>query len=819
MFGNWSLRRRLTVTTIALASVITTVIVLIILTTASGFVNERTRDALTALNRGAAASLEGELRGVEAAAHALGSIIDGRSSAIPIFWQSVGYTLGQPDALAARFGVLQPFGSGYVLNLFRTPSALNAVAPRQNETLSALPAELAPITDLNPGDSLWFYSADPYGAVSTPSLIYAARLTGERGYVWSEVPSDRLSARLDLLLSAAAYPYGLTFVDQENLFGAAGMSADEMRESPDMLSALLRDAQAPFSLIENPAYIDHHSAYIIGTPILRPDWRLIGIISEEDISDESDEEVLQIFFVLIIGVIVLGWALDRFSDTAISKPISDLTSTAQEIGSGDMRYQVGYQERGDELGGLARALEDMKLNLSHSYDSLSMWSRTLEKRVTERTQELQVAQAEASTAAAEIRAVYDASLSVVSEYRLNIVLSALTGRVTDLLRGSYCGIWLVTDGRAGLQLVASTSDDAGTIGRVIGVHDGLSGKVIETGEPMIVDDYQHWSGRLGWVAPDIQRALAVPLTYSGQAIGSLVAGRPADALGFSPDDARLLTLLANLVSPVVRSAQLYGQLDIAMHKANSANEVKTRFLASVTHELRTPLNLIINNMDFMRIGTFGDVTDEQRDRLDQTIRSAEHLLYLINDLLDVSKIEAGEMQLYFQPADIRPIIEDALDSALALMTDKPNVALEVDMPDTLPQVTMDARRIRQVLLNLLSNAVKFTPAGEVRLTVSAADECVQFSVTDTGIGIPEGELSKIFEAFERSQRAKEMGIEGTGLGLPISRHLVEAHGGTLTAETEIGKGSTFTVTLPLTPPTTPRPALQLGTALPLESTG
>jgi signal transduction histidine kinase len=258
---------------------------------------------------------------------------------------------------------------------------------------------------------------------------------------------------------------------------------------------------------------------------------------------------------------------------------------------------------------------------------------------------------------------------------------------------------------------------------------------------------------------------------------------------------------------------LYGQLDIAMQKANSANEVKTRFLASVTHELRTPLNLIINNLDFMRIGSFGKVNEEQRKRLDQTVRSAELLLYLINDLLDVSKIEAGEMQLYFQPAEVRPIIEDALDSTLAQMDAKRDVSLEIDMPETLPTVVMDARRIRQVLLNLLSNAVKFTPAGEVRFTIAADADSITFTVKDSGIGIPEDELPNIFEAFQRSTRAKAMGIEGTGLGLPISRHLVEAHGGTLTVETEIGTGSTFTVRLPLVPPQTPRTpqrALQLG---------
>ena len=810
MFGQWSLRRRLTLAVVFYTTLSIIIIVLLIMNIAVRFINEQTQAALTALNRSAAAALEGELASVETMARALGGVLDSQPDSILSLWQSASYSLRQSDTLIQRIGSLQPVSGGYRLNLFRHSAA--AAAPRQKNRVREIPAELAPFADLVVGESAWFYSADPYGTTRVPSLIYVLRLPGLRGYLWAEITFERLGERMEALVADSAYPYGLSLASADEIFVSAGIGADTLATSPaDRASLLISAAQSFAMMPSNPVYAGE--LYVINTPVMDGAWNLIGIVSEEDISDESDEELLQIVFIVLVSIFALGWLLDRFADSAITRPLVDLTTTAQEIGSGDMRYQVGYQQRGDEVGGLARALEDMKLNLSDSYDSLSMWSRTLEKRVADRTSELQVAQSEALNRASEIRAVYDASLSVVSEYYLNIILSTLTGRVVELLHASYSGIWLVTEDRTGLQLVASTSDDAGTIGRTIGIHDGLAGKVVETAQSMVIEDYLHWEGRLGWVAPSIERALAVPLMYSGEPIGAVVAGRSADVGNFMADDARLLTLLANLVSPVVRSAQLYGQLDSAMQQANSANEVKTRFLASVTHELRTPLNLIINNLDFMRIGSFGKVNEEQRKRLDQTIRSAELLLYLINDLLDVSKIEAGEMQLYFQPAELRPIIEDALDSTLAQMDTKRAVSLDVDMPDTLPSVVMDARRIRQVLLNLLSNAVKFTPAGDVRFIIAADDEAVTFTVSDSGIGIPEDELPKIFEAFQRSTRAKAMGIEGTGLGLPISRHLVEAHGGTLTVQTEIGTGTTFTVRLPLVPPQTPRTPqrpLQLG---------
>jgi signal transduction histidine kinase len=246
------------------------------------------------------------------------------------------------------------------------------------------------------------------------------------------------------------------------------------------------------------------------------------------------------------------------------------------------------------------------------------------------------------------------------------------------------------------------------------------------------------------------------------------------------------------------------RLQEAVQEAKRANEVKTRFLASVTHELRTPLNLIINNMDFMRVGAFGDVNEEQISRLNQTVRSAEHLLYLINDLLDVSKIEAGEMQLFIQKHEVYTMLEDAVDNAYALLdndeTKIGKLELRVEVEENLPEIPMDTRRIRQVLNNLLSNAIKFTENGSVTLKVYKEDNGVHFSVIDTGMGIPKNEMDKLFMAFERTSTAKQKAIEGTGLGLPISRYLIQQHGSDLTCVSEEGFGSTFAYSLPFETP-------------------
>ncbi|MBE2268411.1 MAG: GAF domain-containing protein [Anaerolinea sp.] len=806
MFSTWSLRRRLTLLVLVVTTAVVALVLLITINATASYVGDQTRISLTQINARSADVLNSDLHAVEAQADTLLSLLRTNSGdLLGRFWESATFVMRREDSLITRVGVLRPFRAvSYALTLFREPTMANNPASLQLNVLPDLPDELAPLAELGDREARWFYSPEPYDFVAQPSLIYA-HYRADTGYLWVEVPLTKLRPRLQSLSMDDVFHYGVVFADQTQVLGMGGVALPARVDAEAAARDLLTAAAEEYAYMESSPYLNNQSAYVIETPLAVAGWRLIGVVTEEEISNQSDQELLQIGFIVLVGLFGLAWLVDRFSEDSVTRPVSDLTITAQEIGSGDMRYQVGFQERGDEIGGLARALEDMKLNLAHSYESLSMWSRTLEKRVADRTQELQIAQAEALTNAAEIRAVYDASLSVVSEYYLNVVLNTLIERVRDLLRASYCGVWLLTADQRKLEMVANSSDDQGVIGRAISTDEGLAGSVIGSRAPMIVDDYQQWEGRLGWLSPEMMRALAVPLIYSGEPIGAVIAGRPEDALGFSPDEARLLTLLANLVSPVVHSAQLYSRLDAAMRKAESANEVKTRFLASVTHELRTPLNLIINNMDFMRIGAFGEVNEEQKARLDQAVRSAEHLLYLINDLLDVSKIEAGEMQLHFNPADLRPLIEDALDAMLAQMSSKPKVALEVEIPDDLPEVTMDARRIRQVLLNLLSNAVKFTHAGEVRLKVWTEDDRVYMSVKDTGMGIPAAELGQIFEAFRRSKRAKEAGIEGTGLGLPISRHLVEAHGGTMTVESEVGKGSTFTVMLPLVaaPPPTP----------------
>jgi signal transduction histidine kinase len=219
----------------------------------------------------------------------------------------------------------------------------------------------------------------------------------------------------------------------------------------------------------------------------------------------------------------------------------------------------------------------------------------------------------------------------------------------------------------------------------------------------------------------------------------------------------------------------------------------------MSHELRTPLNAIIGFSEVLTERMFGELNDKQEEYLKDIHASGQHLLSLINDILDLSKIEAGRMELNLSSFDL----PSTLDNALTLIKERAGrrgIALKLDVDERIDSFVADERKVKQVLLNLLSNAVKFTPeGGRVTLAAAPADGAVQIAVTDSGIGIAPEDQAAIFEEFRQVGTATAQKSEGTGLGLTLAKKFVELHGGTIWVESEPGKGSTFTFTLPVRP--------------------
>lgn len=234
----------------------------------------------------------------------------------------------------------------------------------------------------------------------------------------------------------------------------------------------------------------------------------------------------------------------------------------------------------------------------------------------------------------------------------------------------------------------------------------------------------------------------------------------------------------------------------AREEAERANVVKSAFLASMSHELRTPLNSIINFSKFLERGLMGDVNEQQTETLSEIIDNSEHLLSLINDVLDMSKIESGSLKLFVEEnVDVQDILQTTVSTARSLLNGKSvNVITSID--ENLPGILGDRQRILQVMLNVISNACKFTKTGEIEIKAHSANGEIHLAVRDTGHGISEDDSAAVFEAFKQTQSGLRQG-GGTGLGMPITKSLVEAHGGRMWFNSVVGQGTTFHITLPV----------------------
>lgn len=242
---------------------------------------------------------------------------------------------------------------------------------------------------------------------------------------------------------------------------------------------------------------------------------------------------------------------------------------------------------------------------------------------------------------------------------------------------------------------------------------------------------------------------------------------------------------------------LYAELDAQTQRLREADAAKSRFLSAISHELRTPLNSILALSRLLLEKTDGPLTAEQERQVDYVRRAAEDLSGLVNELLDLARIEAGRVQLYAGPVAVEPLFRSLRGMLRPLRRDETcELVFEVDAD--LPELQTDEGRLAQILRNLVSNALKFTAQGEVRVRASADPDpgWVRFTVTDTGVGIAAHDLERIFEEFVQIEGAHQVGLRGTGLGLPLSRRLAALLGGGLTVESELGRGSTFTLRMP-----------------------
>ena len=476
-----------------------------------------------------------------------------------------------------------------------------------------------------------------------------------------------------------------------------------------------------------------------------------------------------------VALLVLVLALQR----QLVRPIQDLTTTATAISQGDLsvRAHVGRQ---DEVGQLGGAFNSMAGQLNELIN-------TLEARVADRTRDLHAA----GDVARQISTVLD----------IDRLLQEVTTLTVDRFDIYSTIVFLLDEERQSLvrsvtNLPLALKDDDTTAEITLDTEPSLIALAGRTRETVVVNDVTQSTVYLPYSGlPETRSELAIPIIQGNRLLGVLdLQSRHVDH--FDSATVSVLTTITEQLAIAIRNAQLFRIAEDARAEAEEASRIKSHFLASMSHELRTPLNAVLNFTEFVADGMLGPVNDQQVETLHKAIDSGEHLLSLINDILDLTKIEVGMMELFIEDFDLNTTVRSVLDTAEGLTQDRPEILVTSAVQPDLPTMTGDRRRIKQILLNLVSNAIKFTRAGSVTIRAEALNGNIHLAVEDTGIGIAPKDQELIFESFRQTEAGIESSV-GTGLGLAITRYLVEAHGGQIWVESALGQGSTFHVNVPV----------------------
>jgi signal transduction histidine kinase len=386
---------------------------------------------------------------------------------------------------------------------------------------------------------------------------------------------------------------------------------------------------------------------------------------------------------------------------------------------------------------------------------------------------------------------------------LEKVLATIVGRAVQLSRTDGGTIYVFDEEHSEFRMHATHGMSDAMIAAISDQHIGLIDRnniAIATTQrkPLQVADTRNEPvSRVNEILlrEGYQSILIIPLLRPDHIVGALVVRRktPGDFLQSTID---LLQTFAGQSVLAIQNARLFKEIEEKGHELEEASKHKSQFLANMSHELRTPLNAILGYTELIVDGVYGEMPEKAQATLKRIAANGKHLLGLINDVLDLSKIEAGQLTLALDDYSMKDVVHSVYSAVEPLAADK-KIAFKAEVAPDLPQGRGDERRLTQVLLNLVGNAIKFTDSGEVAIRASARDGTYAVSVKDTGPGISEADQAKLFQEFQQADNSITRKKGGTGLGLAISKRIVEMHGGRIGLESQLGKGSTFSITLPI----------------------
>lgn len=626
--------------------------------------------------------------------------------------------------------------------------------------------------------STYFQANDPYMSVAMAHSGYRAGATV--AHIDLHVLSKFLNA---VPLSGSNYSY---------ILDAAGRVVAASKGSPVEIGS---DLGALFSikpLIKSKSEIEAIGKSIDGRSVMRTGVRIEDTQWAVVVEEATREALAPIteFLFRLIGIMALGLVLAIFAGLFLARrmivPIQAIQEGAASFALNRFDHRISVKT-GDELEELADRFNHMAEELAGSY-------ARLEQKVEERTRDL-------ARSVRELKALEEIGRALSSSLDLNAVLSAVVSRAVELTQADAGAIYSYDGASRGIRLEHAQGFPSGWASDASAARpqsDGALTLAMSKASPVVIPSLEREAGfplRDSTLRAGFKSAFVIGLNGTGETQGALIMYRKR-AGDFGAGTSGVMQTFAHQSVLAMHNARLFRELIDKSRQLEIAGAHRTQFFANMNHELRTPLNAVLGYSELLADGLYGTMPERAVGVLERIQSNGKHLLGLINDVLDLTKLEAGGLTLSLADYSMKGLVEGVVATTESLARTK-GLQLEAEVANDLSVAFGDERRLTQVLLNLVGNAIKFTDEGSVRVEVAMESAAFRVAVIDTGPGIAPEEQARIFNEFQQVDNANTRKKGGTGLGLAISRRLVEMHGGRIEVVSDLGRGATFAFVVPV----------------------